>query len=316
VNRSATIVSSLAIALALIASACTGGASPTPGATPTVAATEAPTIGPSPTPSPVVPTSLITPGTVVDCVDIEYPPMEYFPSADETDPAKAIGFDVDSAKAVVEHWGLKIEIRNTAFDALIPDLQAARCDIVWTALFVNATRLEVAEAVPYLATGHVVMVPAGNPKAIKTLDDLCGKIVSIQAGGLVEEEINTQSKACTDAGKAAIDIQGYQTVAEEFQQIVTGRVDAVWETDTAVADWMVKNPGKYEIAFVVSRADAYGVYFQKNKADLAAALVDALKALKADGSWDTIATQYAQDPAALAPACPGSTATAGCHPVE
>jgi polar amino acid transport system substrate-binding protein len=316
VNRSAATVSSLAMVLALIASACTGGASPTPAATaaPTEAATA--TEGASPTPSPVVPTSLITPGTVVDCVDIEYPPMEYFPSADVTDPAKAIGFDVDSAKAVVEHWGLKIEIRNTAFDALIPDLQAARCDIVWTALFVNATRLEVAEAVPYLATGHVVMVPAGNPKAIKTLDDLCGKSVSIQAGGLVEEEINKQSKACTDAGKAAIDIQGYQTVAEEFQQIVTGRVDAVWETDTAVADYMVKNPGKYEIAFVVSRTDAYGVYFQKNKADLAAALVDALKALKADGSWDTIATQYAQDPAALAPACPGSTATAGCHPVE
>jgi polar amino acid transport system substrate-binding protein len=316
VNRSAATLSSIAVVLALVAGACTGGASPTPGATatPTQAATA--TEGASPTPSPVVPTSLITPGTVVDCVDIEYPPMEYFPSADETDPAKAIGFDVDSAKAVVEHWGLKIEIRNTAFDALIPDLQAGRCDIVWTALFVNATRLEVAEAVPYLATGHVVMVPAGNPKAIKTLDDLCGKSVSIQAGGLVEEQINKQSKACTDAGKAAIDVQGYPTVAEEFQQIVTGRVDAVWETDTAVADWMVKNPDKYDLAFVVSRADAYGVYFQKNKADLAAALVDALKALKADGSWATIATTYAQDPAALAPACPGSTATAGCHPVE
>jgi polar amino acid transport system substrate-binding protein len=316
VNRSAATLSALAMALALVASACTGGATPTPPATlsPTEAATA--TAGASPSPSPVVPTSLITAGTVTDCVDIEYPPMEYFPSADVTDPAQAIGFDVDSAKAVVQRWGLQIEIRNTAFDALIPDLVASRCDIVWTALFVNAKRLGVAEAVPYLATGHVVMVVAGNPKAIKTLDDLCGKTVSIQSGGLVEDEINKQSKACTDAGKAAIAIQGYQTVAEEFQQIVGGRVDAVWETDTAVADFILKNPGKYEVAFVVSRDDAYGVYFQKGKADVAAALVDALKAIKGDGSWATIATKYSQDPAALAPPCPHDTGTLGCQGVQ
>jgi polar amino acid transport system substrate-binding protein len=299
----------------LFAAACTPAASPTaePTATP-----GAPTPGPTeePTPGVLVPTSLISAGTVVDCVDIEYPPMEYFPSADVTDPAQAIGFDVDSARAVVKRWGLQLEIVNTAFDALIPDLQAGRCDIVWTALFVNATRLEVAEAVPYLATGHVVMVAKEAPKGIATLNDLCGKSVSIQAGGLVEEKINEQNAACTAAGLPAIDIQGYPTVAEEFQQIVNGRVDAVWETDTAVADWMVRYPGLWEIAFVVSRDDAYGVYFQKGKPDLAAALVDAFKAIKADGSWAAIATEYAQDPEALAPSCPHDTATLGCYPVE
>jgi ABC-type amino acid transport substrate-binding protein len=265
----------------------------------------------------VVPTSLITAGKVVDCVDIEYPPMEYFPSADVTDPAQAIGFDVDSAKAVVAHWGLDIEIRNTGFDALIDDLTNNRCDLVWTALFVNDTRLQVAEAVPYLATGHVVMVKAGNPDNITKVEDLCGKSVSIQSGGLVEEKINAASADCTTASKQAIDIQGYTTVADEFAQIVSGRVPAVWETDTAVADWMVKHPGEYEVAFVVSRDDAYGVYFQKDKPDLAAALQDALGALKADGSWATIATQYAQDPEALAPACPATLTApaAGCHAV-
>jgi polar amino acid transport system substrate-binding protein len=313
VNRSAATVTSLAMVLALIVSACTGGASPTPAATaaPTEAATA--TEGASPTPSPVVPTSLITPGTVVDCVDIEYAPMEMFPSADVTDPAQAIGFDVDSAKAVAALWGLKLEIRNTTFPTLIPDLQANRCDIVWTALFVSAKRLAVVEAVPYLTTGHEVLVPAGNPEAIKTLDDLCGKKVSIQAGGLVEELINTQSGKCTAAGKPAIDIQAYVTVAEEMQQIVQGRVSAVWETDTQVGDFIGKNPGKYEIAFVVSRDDAYGVYFQKGHSDISDALIAAFAAIKGDGSWATIATTYGQDASLLAPACPHDTATMGCH---
>jgi len=305
VNRTRAIMASILTVMALIASACSFGASPIPvGTAPPNAA------------SVVAPTSLIKAGTVVDCVDIEYPPMEMFPSADVTDPAQAVGFDVDSAKAVVKLWGLQIQVRNTTFQTLIPDLQANRCDIVWTALFVNAKRLAVAEAVPYLTTGHEVLVPTGNPENIKTLDDLCGKKVSIQSGGLVEDQINQQSTACTTGGKPAIAIQAYATVAEEMQQIVQGRVDAVWETDTQVGDFIGKNPGKYDVAFVVSRDDAYGVYFQKNHSDIADALVAAFKAIKGDGSWAAIATQYGQDPTLLAPACPHDTASMGCHPAQ
>jgi len=225
--------------------------------------------------------------------------MEFFSSASVTDPNQAVGFDVEGARAVAKAFGLQLQIKNTGFDALIPDLTAGRCDIVWTALFVSQKRLAVADAVPYMATGHVVMVPKGNPKNIKTLDDLCGKKVSIQTGGVVEQRINEQNKACTDAGKPAIQIAGYPKVADEFQQIVVGRVDAVWETDTAVSDWMIKYPGKYEVGYAAPKTDSYGIYFQKNKPDLQTALSAALKALKGDGTLSTLAKKYQMDPVVL-----------------
>jgi len=245
------------------------------------------------------PAGLLQSGQLSDCVDIEYSPMEYFPSASVTDPNKAIGFDVQAAQAVAKAWGVTLQVRNTGFDALIPDLTAGRCDIVWTALYVSQKRLAVADAVPYMATGQVVMVPKGNPKHIKTLDDLCGKKVSIQTGGVVEQRINDQSKTCTNAGKSAIQIAGYPKVADEFQQIVVGRVDAVWETDTAVSDFMLKNPGKYEVGYAMPKTDSYGVYFQKNKPELKTGLSDALKALKADGTLATLAKKYQIDPITL-----------------
>jgi len=225
--------------------------------------------------------------------------MEFFSSASVTDPNQAVGFDVEGARAVAKAFGLQLQIKNTGFDALIPDLTAGRCDIVWTALFVSAKRLAVADAVPYMATGHVVMVPKGNPKNIKTLDDLCGKKVSIQTGGVVEQRINAQNKACTDAGKPAIQIAGYPKVADEFQQIVVGRVDAVWETDTAVSDWMIKYPDKYQVGYAAPKTDSYGIYFQKNKPDLKTALSAALKALKGDGTLSTLAKKYQMDPVVL-----------------
>jgi polar amino acid transport system substrate-binding protein len=315
VSRSSILI--LAVAAGLLAGCSSSGATQAPTSPPASAAPSAASAAPSAAsaaPSAAsaapsapaslaasipAPTSLITAGQLVDCVDIEYPPLEYFPTSAVTDPNAAIGFDVDAAKAVAKLLGLKITIRNTGFDALIPDLQAGRCDIVWTGLYVSAKRLAVADAAPYMATGQVVMVPAGNPKGIKTVTDLCGKAVSIQSGGLVEQRIDQASKDCTAAGKPAINIQGYPKVADEFQQIILGRVDAVWETDSAVSDWQNRNPGKYEVAYALAKADSYGVYYQKGKKDLGDAIAAALRALKADGTLAKIAQQYQIDPVTL-----------------
>jgi polar amino acid transport system substrate-binding protein len=286
-------------AVTAIAAACsTGGASgaPTAGATagpPTQAATA------QATPVTIAPpTDLITEGTLTDCVDIEYPPMEFFPT-DVTEPNEAVGFDVDAAKAVADRLGLDIEIRNTGFDALIADLQAGRCDIVWSGLYVSETRLEVADAVPYMATGQVVMVPIGNPPGITQETDLCGLTISIQGGGLVQERAEAASTACETAGSDPINIKAYETVAEELQQIISGRVDAVWETDTAVLNFTFSHPNEYEVAYELPRNDNYGVYYTKGKTDLGDALTAAIAALKDDGTLATIAQQYAMDPAIL-----------------
>jgi len=242
------------------------------------------------------PTSLIKPGELSNCVDIEYSPMEFFDPAAPTTP---VGFDVESYQAVVKKLGLTEKIVNTGFDGLIPALQAGRCDIVWTALYLNETRLKVADGVPYFKSSHQVMVPAGNPKGIKSESDLCGKTISIQSGGLVEEASKAASDKCTAAGQPAIKIQGYAKVPDELQQIVIGRVDAVWETDTGVADFRLKNPGKYDIAYTVPGDFQYGVYFGKGKTDVGTAITAALKALKDDGTLAGIATKYNLDPANL-----------------
>lgn len=288
----------LAIA-ALLLAACQGaGASPSVSAS-TPASVAPASVAPSPSVIPA-PTSLITAGQLVDCVDIEYPPLEYFETSDVTDPNAAIGFDVDGAKAAAALLGLQITVRNTGFDALIPDLTTGgRCDIVWSGLFISDERLQVADATPYMKTGHVVMVPVGNPKGIHAAADLCGTTISIQSGGLVETVSAQANTDCTAAGSAAITIQGYKTVPEEFQQIVLGRVDAIWETQEAVADWMTRNPGKYEVAFVASQDKTYGIYYLKGKTDIGDAFAAALRALKADGSLAEIAQKYNLDPKTL-----------------
>lgn len=294
---------SLLVSVGVIAAACTSSpgssSAAAPSTAPSVAASQAASEVPSVAPSAsavaiAAPTSLLKPGELSNCVDVEYSPMEFF---DPAAPSTPVGFDVESYQAVVKKLGLKENIVNTAFDGLIPALQANRCDLVWTALYINDTRLKVADAVPYFKTSQVVMVPAGNPKGIKSEADLCGKSVSIQGGGLVQERITAASAKCPSG--QAIKVQAYPKVADEYQQIVIGRVDAVWEIDTSVADFQLKNPGKYEVAYSIPGDDKYGVYFGKGKADVGTALKAALKALKDDGTLAAIATKYNLDPANL-----------------
>jgi len=110
-----TITGCLLIALVAITAAC-GGTTSSPGSQTKVSVSP--------------PTSLLKSGELSDCVDIEYSPMEYFASAGVTDPNQAVGFDVEGARAVAKAFGLTLNVRNTGFDALIPDLTAGRCDIV------------------------------------------------------------------------------------------------------------------------------------------------------------------------------------------
>lgn len=286
------------LAIGAIVAACTGTNAPAASQSAAVSAAAPSTAGSAaPTPTPIAPpTSLIKAGELSDCVDVEYSPMEFFTPSD---PNKPVGFDVESYQALVKKLGLTEKIVNTAFDGLIPALTAGRCDIVWTALYINATRTKVADAVPYFKSSHQVMVPAGNPKGIKSQTDLCGKTISIQSGGLVQEASKAASDACVAAGQPAMKVQGYAKVPDELQQLVIGRVDAVWETDTAVADFRLKNPGKYDIAFTVPGDFKYGIYYGKGKADVGAALTAGLKALKDDGTLAAIATKYNLDPANL-----------------
>jgi len=291
---------SAAMMVGLVVGACsTSSPAATPTSAPSTTAPGAATPGATEL-AIAPPTSLITPGKLVDCLDPTYPPMEFFPDgSDVTDVNQSAGFDVDAGRAIAKALGLEIELRISAFDAVIPDLAAGRCDVVMTALFISEKRLEVADAVPYMATGHVVMVPVANPKGIAGPMDLCGKPVSFQSGGVVATRIEAASADCTAAGKPAIGMQGYPKLADVFQQIALGRVEAVWDVDLGVADWQNRNPGQYEVAYLLPKDDVFGIYFQKSHPDVQAALEAALRALKADGTLAQIAQKYSIDPVTL-----------------
>lgn len=238
------------------------------------------------------PGSLLKAGELAICINPEYPPMEYYETGTSGQP---IGFDADSAVALAEHWGVNPRFSVSSFDGLMPALQAKRCDLIWSGLYVNEARQKVADASPYLLTGPALVVAKGSD-TIKTLEDLSGKTLAVLAGGANEETLKKASADLEASGKPGITIQSYPQNMQTAAAVLNGKADALIETDVSAVDVVQKSGGKLEAGPSIFEADTqFAVYTTKGSA-LTADVATGLKALADNGTLAKTAEKYSMDP--------------------
>lgn len=241
------------------------------------------------------PAGLMRGGELSVCTDPEYPPMEYFEAGDTTNP---VGFTSDSAKALADLWELDIAWQITSFDGLMPALQAQRCDVLWTALYLSPERLEVADGTPFLETGPGLIVRTGET-GITSADDLSGRTVAVQGGGSNELTLKRLSGEFEAAGKPGITIQAYPKTAETVAAVTNGKADALIETDVAVVDMVSKSGGALQSIPGAFPTDTQFAVFTRKDSPLSAPLADAVRTMHENGTLDEIAVRYGLDPARI-----------------
>ncbi|MFI5054759.1 MAG: ABC transporter substrate-binding protein, partial [Acidimicrobiia bacterium] len=266
-----------------IFAACSSAATPSPAseapsAAPSVAASAsvAPSTAPS-TAAIAVPANITAAGKLVWCVDVSYAPEEFF-KPDGTTPQ---GSDVDIANEIAKRFGVTAEIDNTGFDGIIPALNAKKCDLIISGMNDTPARAQQVAFVDYLKVGQGLLVPAGNPKGIHTLDDLSGKTVAVQLGTTNKDALDAASKALVAAGKPKIDIQTFQQDTDAFQQLKLGRVDA-YSTDSPVVAYynaLPENAGKFEIGGTPIAPAPIGIAIRLADTELKTAVQAAIDAM-------------------------------------
>jgi polar amino acid transport system substrate-binding protein len=274
------LVIAAAAAVALSMAACSSGPATSSGNAANAAAANS-----------KAPAGLITPGQVSICIDPEYAPLEYFSNGTSGD---IVGFDADGARALAAKWGVKAVFQQTAFDGLMPALQAKRCDVMWSGLYVNATRTQVADAAPYLATGPELVINTKNKSKIKKASDLCGKTIAAQSGGVNAAAAKAIGADCVAKGKSDVTVTEYPQTAQTVLAVTNGKADALVETDLAIPDMVSKSSGQLvEVlgVFPASTRTDFGVYTTKG-GPLSAPVAAAIKAMIADGTLTTIADKY------------------------
>lgn len=287
------------VLLPLLLMACGGGTTngSTSSSTPTSNALPCPssTSGNAPTPTPypattslTAPTDLITKGTLTVGSDTTYPPQEFI----DTSTGNAVGFDVDLITAMAQKLGLKTKVATANFDTILDDLSAKRYDVVISAITINSDRVQKADFVPYFQAGESLIVQKGNPMGLKCVQNLCGLKAGVQSGTVELDDLNAASKACTSAGKPAIQLTVLKDQTAVIQLLVNRRVDVTYQ-DSPVSDYYIKqNPGQFEIGGTVVNAAPEGIAIRKNDTPMLTAMRAAFSAIQSDGTYDSLFAKW------------------------
>lgn len=171
-------------------------------------------------------------GELTVAMDLHYPPTTFL-ADDNTTP---IGLNPDIARLVAKKLGLKLKFENTAFDTIIPGIDAGRYDFTATTMSATPERLKVLDMINYFSDGVSVAVAAGNPLKISN-DDMCGKNIAVTKGSnsqLVHLP-HISEWTCTSKGKPAINGVVLPNVQDALTQLASKRVDGVFYDTTALA---------------------------------------------------------------------------------
>jgi polar amino acid transport system substrate-binding protein len=281
------------LAALLLLAACQG-ASPSPSSNASGAASASASAAASAVVT--VPTDqLAFAGKLLACIDIPYPPQEFFDAE-----GKPTGSDVDIANEIAKRLGLTPVVVNSYFDTINEALNGGKCDIVVSAQNINKERLAVVDMIPYFEAGQAFVVAKGNPAGIHTELDLCGKKVAAEQGtteaayieGTGDFKGDGLNKKCTAADKPVISLTLPAKDSDALLALAAGQVDAYFADSPVAGYYTVQQPGQFELSGVTVEIVPEGISIPYAKKALSAAVLAALKSMAADGTYLSILDKY------------------------
>ena len=220
-------------------------------------------------------------------VDPTYEPFTY-----KTPQGEVTGFDVDIAKAVCEQIKRKCVFVEQVWDSMIPGLQAKKYDVIVSSMSMTDERRRVVDFSDryYKTPSAVVLKKAATytgPASAKGLK------IGVLKG-------STQEKwAMGELKPAGATVIPYEAQDQVYLDIKSGRLDGTVADKVEVhggflrkpegADYGYKGPDQYETKYY---GDGIGIALRKNQGDLKKQINEAIKTIRSNGTYNTIAKKY------------------------
>ncbi|TQM26139.1 amino acid ABC transporter substrate-binding protein (PAAT family) [Nocardia bhagyanarayanae] len=223
-------------------------------------------------------------GKLVIGVNVPYQPNEYKDAS-----GKIVGFDVDLMDAVTSVLGIKAEYVESAFEKIIPAIQAGTYDVGMSSITDSKEREQQVDFTTYFSAGIQWAQQTGKPI---DPNNACGKKVAVQATTVEHtDEVPAKSAKCVAEGKPAIDIKPFDEQSAATNALVLGQVDAM-SADSPVTAYAIKqSDGKIETAGPVFDSAPYGWAVPKGS-PLAKVLQAAVNHLIKNGQYKQITENW------------------------
>lgn len=197
---------------------------------------------------------------------------------DPANPQHLIGFEVDIAHAIARRMGVEVRFIQYNWSNLVPSLERGDFDIALNGLEYTEERADrIRLSQPYFIYAETLAVRAGSPYT--SLADLKGKRVGTLNQTYAHDLLRGQP----------VETVLYEGNEEPYIDLEQGRVDAVL-LDNIIADRYGCTPERPKVKCLpgdVARG-TYVVGIRKTDPELAAAIDDALLAMRRDGELEAI----------------------------
>ena len=241
-----------------------------------------------------VPQAIRSKGTLTVAADASYPPNEFL----GTDNTTVQGMDADLAQALGQVMGLKVNVTNVTFDAILPGLASGKYDLGMSSFTDTKDREKTVDFVTYFSAGTSFYVKSSGGASIASLDDLCGHKAAVEKGTTQADDATAQDAKCKSANKGGVDVQVYTDQNGANTAITSGRAD-VGMADSPVAAYVVKQAnGAFKLSGQPYGTAPYGIAVPKGNG-VAQPLLDALKVLMQNGTYKSILAKYGIEAGAI-----------------
>lgn len=215
-------------------------------------------------------------------LDASFPPMGF-----KDDNQNIVGYDIDLAKEVASRLGIKLKLQPINWDTKEQELNTGNIDCIWNGFTITEDRkANILFSDAYMNNQQVLVVNADSSD--KTLADLKGKTVSLQAGSSAADAVNSKPDF-KDSLKKVVQLKDNDMCLLDLK---TGNTDAV-VMDEIVARYKIQNNGeKFRVLDESLTSEEYGIGFRINDTALMTKINDTLKEMAKDGAIAKISDQW------------------------
>jgi len=204
---------------------------------------------------------------------------DYRPTSWTEKSGKMVGSDVDFATSLASHLGVRLHYEGVAWDGIIPALLSHKIDAITAMVITDKRKDVVAFSRPYAFQTITTVVRANSPAGF---DPGKAELSKLKVGVMVS----------TAAAQALATMPGvrpvsYNTVADEYNDLILGRLDVV-AIESVNAGYTTKTvfPGKLRVTNqdLTGQPSYTAVALRKDDAQLRGAIDAAIGRMMKDGS--------------------------------
>ena len=219
-------------------------------------------------------------GKLVMGTSADYPPYEWHLIKDGKD--EIIGFDIDIAQAIADELGVELEVKDMAFDGLIPALSTGKIDMIVAGMNATEERKQSVDFTDVYYTQTDIVVIRKEDADKFTSED------SLKTAALATQKATVQETYLLETFPDA-EIQSVPKWNTAIMSLTTGKVDAVMMVDTVAKQFIAQNEDLMVANFDInSTPNAAAIAVAKNGGDFLETVNNIVNEMKESGKIEEL----------------------------